>query len=62
MSWGTYWFYYQCPDCGAKFSWDFCLVTSPDFGKCPRCGGEGVLKGESAHLPEHLEDYPDCSE
>ena len=40
MSWGTYWFYYQCPDCGAKFSWDFCLVTSPDFGKCPRCGGE----------------------
>ena len=17
MSWGTYWFYYQCPDCGA---------------------------------------------
>ena len=40
MSWGTYWFYYQCPDCGAKFSWDFCLVTSPDFGKCPRCGGD----------------------
>ena len=52
MSWGTYWFYYQCPDCGAKFSWDFCLVTSPDFGKCPRCGGEGVLKGESLSQEE----------
>ena len=21
-----------------------------------------LLKGESAHLPEHPEDYPDCSE
>lgn len=62
MSWGTYWMFYACPDCGSRFRWDMCTVTNPDFGRCPNCGVEGVLVGESSAPPEHPNDYPDCSE
>ena len=62
MSWGTFWMYYRCPACGSKFSWDLQTMTNPDFGHCPVCDTEGILEGESSHLPDHPEDYPDCSE
>ena len=37
MSWGVYWLFYQCPQCGKKFKSGADTITEPTFGMCPAC-------------------------
>ena len=62
MSWGAYWMYYRCPACGSKYRWDLTALSNPEFGRCPDCGAEGALEGESKALPPDPDSYPDCTE
>lgn len=50
MSWGPYWFYYNCTNCGGKFRWCLDELTNPDFGHCPFCGEEMPMAFESKDL------------
>ena len=63
MTWGIYWMFYHCPDCGKKFKSGADMITEPTFGRCPVCNAEGVLIGESKEgYPTDAEDYEDTAE
>ena len=63
MSWGVYWLFYQCPQCGKKFKSGADTITEPTFGRCPACHAEGVLVGESGKAsPSDANDYEDTAE
>lgn len=63
MSWGIYWMFYTCPDCGANFKSGGDTLTDPRFGRCPTCGAEGKLIGESGHtVPPNANDYEDTAD
>lgn len=62
MSWGAYWMFYRCPDCGKLFKSATDTITDPTFGHCPHCHAEGTLEGESGnHPPENQNDYEDTN-
>ncbi|GHU61975.1 hypothetical protein AGMMS49983_02630 [Clostridia bacterium] len=60
MTWGTLFFYYECPDCGQKFKYDFSRNDEfgADFGACPACGVSGAYIGDGPRRPDDL-DYPE---
>lgn len=63
MSWGVYWMFYHCPQCGKQFKSGTDTITEPGFGKCPICHTEGVLVGESGKtIPENTGSYEDTAE
>lgn len=63
MSWGVYWMFYRCPNCGKKFKSGADTITEPTFGRCPTCGAEGVLVGESGKFnPPDANDYEDTAD
>ena len=47
MSWGPFWMYYCCYDCGVKYKSCTDTIADPSFGRCPHCDKQGVLVGES---------------
>ncbi len=60
MSWGVYWLFYRCPVCGKRFKSGADTITDPAFGRCPACGAEGALVGESGKtVPPDANDYED---
>ena len=59
MTWGAYWMFYECPQCGTKFKSETNRITEASFGKCPNCQAEGVLVAESNNLPQDFDDYRD---
>ena len=60
MSWGAYWMYYDCKNCGTHYRWTLDYLSDPDFGRCPNCGEENVLVAESKDLkPEDAGKYAD---
>lgn len=62
MSWGAYWMFYRCPDCGKLFKSATDTITDPAFGRCLCCGAVGTLVGESGKLPpENQNDYEDTN-
>ena len=63
MSWGVFWMFYRCPNCGKKFKSGADTITDPAFGRCPACHTEGVLVGESSRdYPPDANDYEDTSD
>ena len=63
MSWGVYWMFYRCPDCGKKFKSGADTITEAAFGRCPGCGTEGELVGESGGVcPPDAMDYEDTAD
>lgn len=63
MSWGVYWLFYTCPVCGKKFKSGADTLTESRFGRCPACGVEGSLIGESGGIaPPDSNDYEDTAE
>lgn len=60
MSWGAYWMFYLCPVCATRFKSATDTIASTAFGRCPRCGADGALVGESGSAPpENQNDYED---
>lgn len=45
MTWGAFYMYYQCPDCGKKFRYALDLLNEMGdrYGRCPVCGTEGTF-------------------
>ena len=63
MSWGVYWMFYRCPNCGKKFKSGTDTITEPSFVRCPACGAEGELIGESGTVtPSDANDYEDTAD
>lgn len=57
MSWGTLYFYYECPHCGKlfKYSIDAMYQGDNDFGKCPNCKTMGkFIKDGAVTLDDFL--------
>lgn len=61
MTWGAYWLFYVCPQCGTKFKTETGLILQDDFGKCPRCKAAGRLVAESSNAPKDFNDYEDTA-
>ena len=57
MTWGPYWMFYACPECGAKFKHTLDRVDDDKFGVCPVCHAKADLKGESKAEPSTPSDY-----
>ena len=52
MTWGTYYFFYQCPLCGKKYRWCTEELSDPEFGECPACHVQGTFVGETKDLAQ----------
>jgi len=50
MTWGTYYFFYDCPECGKKYRWSFEDMNEEAFGQCPACHVDGAFVGESKDI------------
>jgi len=50
MTWGPCMFYYHCPKCGKKFSYESgrMMEFGDEFGKCPVCGVMGTYEKDGA--------------
>ncbi len=59
MTWGPYWMFYICPNCGKKFKYTLDNLADEEFGKCPGCGTEGEFVAETRDMPEDALDYED---
>ena len=35
MTWGTYYFFYECPQCGKKYRYELEGSADEEFGFCP---------------------------
>lgn len=48
MTWGAFYLYYHCPECGLKYEYALDLLTefSNTFGFCPKCGIMGIYEKE----------------
>jgi hypothetical protein len=60
MTWGTLFFYYECPACGQKFKYDFSRNDEfgVDFGACPACGVPGTYVDDGPRRSDDA-DYPE---
>lgn len=62
MTWGPYYFFYECPECGKKFRWCLDDMNESSFSQCPACHTEGHLIGETKELVQgdaRFVDYED---
>lgn len=60
MTWGAYFMFYQCPECGRKYRWALEDMSDPEFGQCPSCQVMGELKGETKDISQgesRFEEY-----
>lgn len=58
MTWGSLYFYYECPVCKKLFKYSLNDLGhyGEEFGKCPICSAEGVFIKEGAITKDDL-DY-----
>lgn len=59
MTWGTYYFFYDCPKCGKKYRWELSNMNEDDFAKCPACQTEGTFVGETKNIGQGDKDFSD---
>lgn len=52
MSWGGYFFFYDCLKCGKKYRWQMEDMNELTFGQCPVCHAEGKLVGETKDVKQ----------
>lgn len=57
MTWGAYFFFYDCPKCGKKYRWGTEDISNTDFSKCPECGEAGTLVGETRDIGQGENDF-----
>ncbi|MDR3365278.1 MAG: excinuclease ATPase subunit [Clostridiales Family XIII bacterium] len=61
MTWGTLYFYYQCPACGEKYKYDYSREQEfgGAFGECPSCKTPGAYIKDGPRGADDL-DYPEA--
>ena len=52
MTWGAYYMFYECPECGRKYRWALEDMSDQTFGECPDCHMMGILRGESKDISQ----------
>lgn len=52
MTWGTYYFFYDCPNCGKHYRWCTEVLSDEEFGECPACHTAGTFVGETKDLKQ----------
>ena len=52
MTWGTYYFFYECPKCGKKYRYELEGSSNETFGLCPDCHVMGRLVGETKDIKQ----------
>ena len=52
MTWGTYYFFYECPQCGKKYRYELEGSSNETFGLCPDCRVMGRLGGETKDIKQ----------
>ena len=53
MTWGTYYFFYECPQCGKKYRYELEGSADEEFGFCPECHVMGTFVGETPPAGGH---------
>ena len=59
MTWGDYFFFYECPECGKKYRYPIDLMSDPDYGACPDCHGMGKFGGETKDIKQGETKFSD---
>lgn len=59
MTWGSYFFFYECPSCGKKYRWELADMEDEHFSQCPSCHISGELKGETRDIQQGEESFAD---
>ncbi len=59
MSWGTYYMFYNCPQCKKKYRWSLDDVNDTTFGECPACHIQGTLVGETKDIQQGENKFSD---
>lgn len=59
MTWGPYYFFYVCPDCGKKYRWLTEDMSDERFSDCPACGVPGRLVGETKDINQDADIFVD---
>ena len=52
MTWGTYYFFYECPQCGKKYRYELEGSSNEEFGLCPDCHVMGKFVGETKYIKQ----------
>lgn len=52
MTWGPYFFFYECPECGKKYRWPLEDMNEDEFSRCPSCNAVGTLAGETKDVAQ----------
>lgn len=59
MTWGPYYFFYDCPACGKHYRWMTDDMDEDTFGECPVCHIQGKLVGETRDVVQGEDKFAD---
>ena len=59
MTWGTYYFFYECPQCGKKYRYELEGSADEEFGFCPECHVMGTFVGETKDNQQGEDKFAD---
>ena len=59
MTWGTYYFFYQCQQCGKKYRYELEGSSDEEFGYCPDCHVMGTFVGETKDNKQGEDKFAD---
>lgn len=59
MTWGPYFFFYDCPRCGKHYRWLLDDMNEPEFGECSHCHIQGELVGETRDITQGDDRFAD---
>ena len=59
MPWGTYYFFYECPQCGKKYRYELEGSADEEFGFCPECHVMGTFVGETKDNQQGEDKFAD---
>lgn len=59
MTWGPYYFFYNCPNCGKKYRWSIDEMDYREFSHCPNCQTPGELVGETKDINQQADIFAD---
>ena len=59
MTWGTYYFFYEYPQCGKKYRYELEGADETVFGQCPDCHIMGKFVGETKDIKQGENKFAD---
>ena len=59
MTWGTYYFFYECPQCGKKYRYELEGSADEEFGFCPECHVMGTFEGQDKDNQQGEDKFAD---